>query len=196
LGALHVEQVIRLAAEGRNGKRVELPGNIVVTRNSGELTFARAEYTETAQKARARSANETQKGRRAYQYQIQLSADRPTDVSVPELGACFRLKVIDWHSAERETRMWQGLLDLDRLRAPLVLRNWQPGDGYRPRGRRKARKLKEMFLASHVAVAERGRWPVIESCGRVVWAKGMEPAQDFCTTEETRAGVLIEERKL
>jgi tRNA(Ile)-lysidine synthetase-like protein len=92
--------------------------------------------------------------------------------------------------------MWRSILDFDTLRPPLVLRNWRPGDSYRPRGRRKPRKLKEMFLAARIAADTRAHWPVLESDGRVVWAKGMDPAEDVCAAEKTRAGVVIEERKL
>jgi tRNA(Ile)-lysidine synthase len=92
--------------------------------------------------------------------------------------------------------MWASILDLDTLRQPLVLRNWQPGDGYRPRGRRKKRKLKEMFLSARIASSERCRWPVLESDGNVVWARGIGPADEFSAQEGTLTGVLIEECKL
>jgi tRNA(Ile)-lysidine synthase len=191
LTSVHVDHVIRLAEAAVGGKRVELPGGMLAARNFGELTFSREERARTRN-----SRKETQSGAHAYQYSIRLDACGATDVSVPELGACFRLKVIDWPSAERETTMWGSILDLDTLRPPLVLRSWQPGDGYRPRGRRKTRKLKEMLLAARVAANDRRGWPVLESGGQVVWARGMEPAEGFCAREGTRAGVLIEERKL
>jgi len=82
------------------------------------------------------------------------------------------------------------------LGAPLILRNWRPGDAYRPLGRRHALKLKEMFLARHIPRRERAAWPVLESGGRVAWVRGMAPAEEFRTRKGTRAGVLIEEDRL
>jgi tRNA(Ile)-lysidine synthase len=191
LTSLHVEEVIRLASASATGKRIELPGGVLAMRNFCEITFSRRGAIQTG-----KIRGETKNGAPAYHYPVRLNGAETTDVSVPELDICFRLKVIDCPSPERETRKWRIILDLDRLRQPLVLRNWQPGDGYRPRGRSKARKLKDMFIAARVAAGERRSWPVLESDGQVVWAKGMDPADDFCAREGTRAGVLIEERKL
>jgi tRNA(Ile)-lysidine synthase len=191
LAHAHVAQVIRLCERAASGKRIELPGGVTASREFGTLTFSRR---RTIRKRKA--ALETQSGRAAYQYAIDLLAPGATDVSIPELGTCFRLKVIDWSSPERETTMWRNLLDFDRVRPPLVLRNWRPGDAYRPTGRRKSHKLKEMFLSARVAAGERFTWPVLESDGRVIWAKGFDPAHDVSVQADTRVGLLIEERKL
>jgi tRNA(Ile)-lysidine synthase len=190
LTSAHVDQVIELAGSSVGGKYLQLPGNVQVAKNFGDLIFS------VHRLERGLGHKETKKRGRAYQYSVQLSGSASTDVSIPELASCFRLKVIDWSSAARETTNWRSILDLELLRPPLVFRNWRPGDGYRPRGRRKARKLKEMLLAAHVAKSERDGWPVLESNGHVVWAKGMEPAEDFCARAGTRTGVLIEESKL
>ncbi len=191
LTSAHVERVIRLAKTPTSGKRVELPGGVTAARSFGRLIFSRHVASGTRWRR-----NETQYPVCAYQYSIQLNDRAPTEVSVPEIGRCFRLKVIDWPPTERETTLWRSILDLDSLRPPLVLRSWHAGDGYRPRGRRKARKLKEMLLAARVEAHDRNGWPVLESDGQVIWAKGMDAAAEFCAREGTRAGVLIEECKL
>jgi hypothetical protein len=58
------------------------------------------------------------------------------------------------------------------------------------------RKLKQMFLANRVPSRERASWPVLESDGKVIWARGMPPAAEFCAGEGTRVGVVIEEDSL
>ncbi|MGH9740144.1 MAG: tRNA lysidine(34) synthetase TilS [Candidatus Acidiferrales bacterium] len=79
---------------------------------------------------------------------------------------------------------------------PLILRNWRPGDAYRPRGRRQIHKLKQMFTRGRIPAGDRAGWPVLESAGRVVWARGMDPAQECCAGEGTATGVLIVEERL
>jgi tRNA(Ile)-lysidine synthase len=199
LSAVHVEQLIHLADQSQSGRRIELPGGVIAERNFGEIAFYagghRARVRE-AHGARRTGAQETSPNARAYQYVVILRRDETANVAVPELGTCFRLKVIDWSSAERETINRDSFLDLDRLPQPLFLRSWRSGDSYRPRGRRNRRKLKDMFVASRIAVGDRALWPVLESRGQVVWARGMAPAQEVCAGKETRTGVLIEERKL
>lgn len=188
LTAAHVEQVIQLASDSHSGRRVELPGGIVTERNFGNLVF-RVE-THALRKARPRQARVQAP---EYQYVVDLPSRGCATVCVTELNRRFRLKVIDWTVAERETKREGTALDLDSLRFPLVLRSWQPGDAYRPVGHRGTQKLKRMFLAGRVPSGERACWPVIESGGRVVWACGMPPAGDYCAHENTRVGVLIEE---
>lgn len=188
LSARHVEHVIRLASESTSGRHLELPGGIIAERSLNELIFSRKEGPATP-----RAARETISRPVAYQYVVELPERGVATVSVPELGKCFHLKVVDWSSTERETKRECEALDTQLLRAPLILRNWQPGDAYRPRGRRHIRKLKQMFLAQRVPSRQRPGWPVLVSSGQVVWSRGMPPAEEACAREDTRLGVVIEE---
>lgn len=191
LAACHVEQIIHLATECSSGKRVELPGGIVADRAFDEIIFARRNP------ANARPlSKETNRQQSAYQYVVRLPDRGATTVSIPELGTSIRLKVIDWFSAPRDTKRDGKVLDAALLRPPLILRNWRPGDAYRPHGRRQSRKLKQMFLMGRVPSRERASWPVLESDGRVIWARGMPLADDFCACEGTQRGVMIEEDRL
>ena len=177
LGADHVEQVIHLASGSSSGHHVELPGGIIVRRIFSELIFSRS------QAIRQSCGNGTTKQVNAYQYVLNLPLCGTATVSIPELGKCFRLKVIDWPVTESDTKRDANALDADLLRSPLILRNWRPGDAYRPRGRRHELKLKSMFLAGRVPSGERAAWPVLESDGRVIWAQGMPAAEDFRARE-------------
>jgi tRNA(Ile)-lysidine synthase len=190
LTADHVEQVVQLASGSSGGHHVELPGGIIVQRNFGELIFLRSATI------RQSNGNATATQVNAYQYVLNLPLYGTATVSIPELGKCFRLKVIDWPVTESDTKRDANALDADLLRSPLILRNWRPGDAYRPRGRRRELKLKNMFLAGRVPSGDRKTWPVLESGGRVIWAHGMPAAEDFRARENTRTGVVIEEEGL
>jgi tRNA(Ile)-lysidine synthase len=191
LTAERVSQVIRLACESASGRCIELPGGVRVERSFSELIFSRASST-----SRLAISLETRNKRDAYHYVVELPARGAATVSVPELNSRFCLKVIDWPIPQRDTTGERVVLDADLLRGPLILRSWQPGDAYRPHGRRQRRKLKSMFLADRIPVRERASWPVLESAGRVVWARGMPPAAEYCAGKVTRAGVVIEEQRL
>lgn len=190
LSAAHVEQVIHLATKSTSGRRTELPGGITVERHFDDLLFSQGRSAGGRCSARGTLAS-----RNAYQYVVSLPKRGTTTVSVPELQSCFCLKVIDWPLEASETKGDSDALDADLLQAPLILRNWRAGDAYRPRGCRQAQKLKRMFLARRIPGIERSRWPVLESAGHVIWARGMPPAEEFCATKSTRAGVLIDENR-
>jgi tRNA(Ile)-lysidine synthase len=191
LSAAHVRQAIRLAAESSSGRRVEWPGGVVVERAFDELAFFQATPTRQAEKH-----EETRANAGTYQHVVTLPKSGATTIMVPELKRRFHLKVIDWPIAERDTKRANTALDADRLREPLVLRNWRPGDAYRPQGRRQALKLKRIFLAQRVPRRDRATWAVLESAGRVAWVLGLPAADEFCATDGTRVGVLIEEERL
>jgi tRNA(Ile)-lysidine synthase len=191
LTAQHVERVIRFASESTSGHRVEMPGGVTVERVFDDLIFSRSAPAPTLA-----SKRETQAKPRAFQYVVTLSAAGSVAVSVPELNRRFLLKVIDWSTVRRDTKRDCTVLDADRLRAPLVLRNWRPGDAYRPQGRRRVQKLKRFFLAHRIPSRQRSLWPLLESGGEVAWVRGMPVASGFCVDRGTRNGVMIEEAQL
>lgn len=181
-----VERVIEFAMKARSGRRLELPGGVRVEREFDRLVF-RLE----GKRARMPAHRRTSAASRSYEYEVRLASGGLTTVSIPELGRSFCLKLIDWPMRERDTRHDKNVLDAERLSSPLLIRNWKPGDAYRPFGRMQRRKLKQMFLAKRVAVTERALWPVLTSAGRVVWAERMPVAAEFSASERTRIGLQI-----
>jgi tRNA(Ile)-lysidine synthase len=186
----HVEQVIRLATRQSSGRHLELPGGVIAERSFDKLIFLRGEHPKSLR------SNETCAQPDTYNYHVSLPNRGAAIVSVPELGSCFRLKVIDWILQPSDTKTVGQDLDADLLRGSLILRNWRPGDAYRPHGRRHIQKLKQMFLKDRVPGRERGLWPVLECEGQVIWTRGMPPASEFCAQEHTLLGVSIEEHPL
>jgi len=184
--ASHVEAVLELARDGRNGSSLSLPGGIEVRKDREALVFRAMQSAETH---RARNAP------REYSYDIDLSRGEQ-DVRVPELGCVFRFRVIDWPSAGEENSKREMVLDRERLRSPLVLRNWRPGDRLRPSGHQNAHKLKRLLNEKHISRWEREGWPVLTSAGVLVWARGFAVATDFAADEKTRSGIVIAEGKL
>lgn len=179
--AQHVEQVLRLAAGGTSGSRVELPDGVLAERELDRLVFLRARAAGRG--ADAPPAN--------FEYAVELAGDGAAAVAIPEIGRRVRLKVIDWPPTPGETSKLAEVLDRDLLRPPLVLRNWRPGDAYRPRGRRRVHKVKRMFLARRVAARQRRSRPVLTSAGRLVWAAGLPVAADYAAGEATRAALVV-----
>ncbi len=190
LTAEHVEQVIRLATGPTSRRHLELPGNIVVERRFDDLIFSREEPAGSS------ASVETFAEPSAYQYVVSLPTSGTAVVSVPELGSCFRLKVVDWALQQRDTKSDGQAFDAALLRSPLILRNWRPGDAYKPRGRRHVRKLKQMFSEDRIPGHDRVLWPVLECAGQVIWTRGMPPADDLCASESTLVAVSIEEHPL
>ena len=186
LSASHVEAVLELARGGRNGSSLALPGSIEVRKEREALVFRAMQNAET------NCASHTP---REFSYDIDLSRGAE-DVRVPELGCVFRFRVIDWPSEGEENKNREVVLDPERLRSPLVLRNWRAGDRLCPSGHQNAHKLKRLLNEKHISRWEREGWPVLTSGGVLVWARGFAVATDFAPGERTRSGIVIAEEKL
>ena len=186
LGARHVETVLDLAHSGRSGDSLPLPGGVEVRKERSELVFR---VRENARVGRVRPAP------CEYEYTIDLAGGE-TEVRVPEAGCVFRLREIDWPPKRGETSKDGAVLNRDRLRFPVVLRNWRPGDRLRPLGHRNAHKLKRLLNEKRVSWWERDGWPVLTSGGVLAWARGFHVAAEFAADERTRAGIMIAEESL
>jgi tRNA(Ile)-lysidine synthase len=186
LGAHHVEAVLELARSGQNGSALSLPGGVEVHRERDALVFCGI----------AKGKSETVfRTAREYEYGIELTSGAEL-VRVPELGCAFRFRVIDWPPKRGETKEEGTVLDRHRLRAPVVLRNWRPGDRLRPVGHRSAHKLKRLLNEKRIHRWERDGWPVLTSGGVLVWARGFPVDAEFAADERTRAGVVIVEEQI
>jgi tRNA(Ile)-lysidine synthetase-like protein len=67
------------------------------------------------------------------------------------------------------------------LTAPLVLRGWRPGDHYRPVGKSRDQKLRNMFRSAGVLSWRRPYWPILECDGKIAWARQFGVAAEFAT---------------
>lgn len=145
----HLNQLWALATKQAGEGRVELPG-VEVRRSFGLLRFARAGEETT----------------------------RPWSVELAgpgvAAGAGVRVEVIeetgDWDSRYTVN---DGCFDADRVKFPLVLRGWQPGDRFQPEGRRAGVKLKDLLADLGVACWERPKWPMLVCGDEIVWSRGM-----------------------
>jgi tRNA(Ile)-lysidine synthase len=190
----HVKRVVDFAAEGSSGSRIELPG-VIVERSFKWLRFSAAREQRKGRLAASSAANSADSG--AFLRVVQLgNPGESTVVAVPEIGRRFHLKVVDWHLWRSDTNLDKAALDRDLLDSPLVLRNWHPGDSFRPKGRRTSRKLKQFLRMNRVSVWDREGWPVLTSANMLVWTRGLPVAAEFAPRPATRAGVIIAEENI
>jgi tRNA(Ile)-lysidine synthase len=197
LTARHVEQVLNLAQKCMSGHRTELPG--AVAERSFEWIWFESSAPAPTEETGSAAAESNQVRSAAGGFAHTIFLGRPgevTAIAVPEIGRRLRLKVIDWPGEARETILGDGAIDEELLRSPLVLRNWRPGDSFRPQGRRHPLKLKQFLREGRIPVREREGWPVLTSGGALVWARGLPVAADFSPGKTTRTGVLVTEEAI
>jgi tRNA(Ile)-lysidine synthase len=180
LGALHVDAVLHLAQSGHSGQILQLPGGVEVRRERGSLLFCAA-----------RLSND-KSGPGTFSLHVHLPATGE-ELRLDALSRILRFRVIDWPSEGRETTKTGAVLDRDRLRAPLELRNWRPGDAMRPAGHQNRHTLARLLNELGASRWEKESWPVLTSAGKVAWVLGLPVADEFATVEGSRAAVVITE---
>jgi len=117
-------------------------------------------------------------------------ADYEFSVSVPgryRIPGTFQVICLDTGGADE--------LDAERITAPLLVRNWRPGDRFqppgsrkeekmkalfqKPPGSRKEEKMKALFQKARIPSWDRPRWPIMTSGERIVWARRFGVAAGF-----------------
>jgi tRNA(Ile)-lysidine synthase len=86
-------------------------------------------------------------------------------------------------------------LDWGRLSGPPLLRNWRPGDRYRPAGADTEQKLKYLFQDARVPSWERRTWPVLTDGGVIVWARRFGAAAQYAADAGSKVVLRIRERQ-
>lgn len=76
-------------------------------------------------------------------------------------------------------------------RRRLYVRSWRPGDRMRPLGFDGSKKLQDIFTDAKVPRAQRGRVPVFECAGQIVWVPGYRIAEGWQVPSRDAAAVRI-----
>jgi tRNA(Ile)-lysidine synthase len=192
LSALHVDAVLRLARLQDSGKSLQLPGGVEVRKEYDSLVFRPMEATAVSPQNAARFRSGSRRNATPFAYAVDLDKGE-MELHVLEHSCALRFQVIDWPRQGRETKGTGAVLDRDKLRKPLVVRNWQPGDAVQALGHQKSHTLSRLLNEAGVSRWEKESWPVLTSAGKIAWSCGLPVAAEFAVGESTRAGVRITE---
>ena len=162
----HGEEVLGLLKKNK-GTEIELPDGWRAKR-VGESTVAL-------------SREEAEEPER-YRFEVAV----PSETAIAPVRTLVRLTIVH-RNADSGRYNPASLLDAAKLKQPLVLRNWQPGDKMRPLHRGSEEKLKRLFQEKKVPQEDRGLWPVLVSGDQVVWAKEFGVAAEFAGRDGVEA---------
>ena len=85
-----------------------------------------------------------------------------------------------------------GLMDLDRLTGPLLVRTRRAGDRFRPVNSAFRMKLKDFFISRKVDEQLRGGLPLVLSGGEIVFIPGFLVSDGVKLTDQTKHIIRIE----
>ena len=163
-----IEGIRDLLKDGQSGKLVEIPGGIEVAREFDLLTF-RQRATATPN----------------YEYELKI----PGSVHIPELGKVFKAEIIG--SEEHEAAGPRVFVDADSIGPYVRIRNWKPGDYYRPVGW-PAGKIKKLFQRARIPRSHRASWPVVVCDSTIIWVASFPVSREFAPRGRSQKIVAIE----
>jgi tRNA(Ile)-lysidine synthase len=172
----HIAAVMQMAAASEGHGRQQAPG-LDIFRSFDWLRFARP-GTDTL-------AN------RNYRF----AAAVPGSIEIPGEGGAVHLKLVEITETSGALDYvyngGAGGIDWERVSGPLELRNWRPGDRYRPLGRPAEDKIKTLFQEARIPLWERRHWPVLTDDSAIVWARRFGPAERYAAHAGTRVALAI-----
>jgi tRNA(Ile)-lysidine synthase len=173
----HVEEILRVAAEdGASSKEFSLPLGWRLLREPEQLVFVTPDLREPVPT-------------RDYDYPIPV----PGRIPVYEAGSCIEVRRVPADAQPGYNP--DHLLDAESLPGPLRVRNWRPGDRFRPAHTKSPKKIKELLQERHITQAERRFWPVVVSGDEIVWVRGFPSSAKF-RAKPGRAVILIVDEPL
>ncbi len=173
LGSMHLNQLLKLAAEGKAGSRLNLPGGLRALKTSSALVFARKDL-----------------------FKVEKLAER--ELVVPGLTQLPGGKVIRARITRLNDLAWppesnSAYLDYDSIPpGRIVIRSRKPGDRFHPQGAIGSKKLKSFLIDQKVDQIYRDALPLVTIGSEIIWVAGVRIADPNRVTGKTAKILLLE----
>ena len=166
-----IESVRNLLRDGMSGKTIQLQGKLLAERSFDKIILRHMQGTEPE-----------------FMYELPI----PGSLHVPELGKTFRAGITDASLMERHSSSKDRVfVDGESLGACVKIRNWKPGDYYKPVGW-PGGKIKKLFQRAKVPRNQRSRWPVFVIDSAVVWVASFPVSREFAPGGSSQKIVALE----
>ncbi len=179
ISARHVDQILDLTRGHKSGRYLEIH-KVRITREYHQLYF---EQTHMARETGV-----------SYHYHLQIPGQTKLAETQSVFQACFAKDLDERNFVQR----WEFYVSADEVRSGIWIRNWQAGDAYRPVGKSRTKKIKELFSQKKIPRHLRSAWPVIGIDDKIIFVKGFPVSADRSVREASPSDlkVIIEERNL
>jgi tRNA(Ile)-lysidine synthase len=168
----HVESILRMAQAEKPQASIHLPGRLNVKRTYDRLIV---------------SSREGRKPRR-----FTYTLDSPGLYGIKEIGRTISIaEVKNRKGLNFRESPYTAFLDADKVRYPLKVRSFKPGDRFVPFGMTGHKKLKDFFVDLKVPTKMRYSTPILCCGDTIVWVCGLRIDDRFKVTPETKRVLKI-----
>jgi tRNA(Ile)-lysidine synthase len=163
----HIEAIQRLAQAEKPQAALNLPGRLTVRRTYGHLIFSAS----------------VKRNPQPFHYTL----DSAGTYDLNEIGRRLSIEeIMNRKGLRLRGSAWTAFLDAEKLRFPLTLRTFKPGDRFIPFGMKGHKKLKDFFVDLKVPLEQRHSTPILCCDDKPVWVCGFRIDDRFKVTSETK----------
>lgn len=186
----HAEDFLMLLLSGRSpNASINLPHSLAVYREYDVVTIERGQKSgvrsqkkdvsfEQELKINGKTTIIADNGLKIAEFKSEIHNNNPVP---PEAGRISR-------PAPQNTAYF----DYDKLKFPLLIRNFRPGDRFAPLGMNGHKKVKDLFQEKKVARRRRGLIPIVVSGDEIIWVAGIRQAECGKMDSNTKRILKIE----
>ena len=172
----HIQTVLELMEGKIRFKSLDFPDGIQIRCKADEIVFLKAESAP------------------AKKITFEYPVPKPQSVLIKEIGQRIIFSLIDRDQVTDFRRAGQGVdfFDMSSLVFPLTIRNFRPGDHFKPLGMTGTQKLKKFFINQKVPRCERNKCPLLLSREKIIWVAGHRIAESVKVSPTTRSVLKAE----
>ena len=172
ISGAHILSVNRLAESPDPQGELHLPGGLRVKKAYESLVFSRFKEPR--------------------QFKFRIPIHGPGTFHLERISRSVSLEYLDAGiDPTRQTAPDVALLDAGKIRFPLLLRNFEPGDRFIPLGMKGRKKIKDFFIDLKIPSGERAQTPILAFGDIPVWVCGYRIDDRFKITPATKAILKI-----
>jgi len=182
---VNIDSVIGLLGNSQAYGNIDLPDGIRIQKNRDNLNIFRENNALCDLKLKSESSDTS-----TFEYKI----ESPDSVFIKEIRAHIKFTEMSIENVPdyRYTGQYTNLFDKDILNFPMVLRNFRPGDAFKPLGAGGTQKLKKYFIDKKVPRNERIKCPLLLSGGKIIWVVGHRIDESVKVRPSTRNVLKVE----
>jgi tRNA(Ile)-lysidine synthase len=180
--AVHIETLCRWISRATSGKVLHLPAGFRAEKSGDTIAFythGPSEPMPTLEPPFEEIHGPGSYGFTDFQLDLSLQGPVPDGWSKPPSASLHRVH-----------------MDADRIKWPLLVRSWQPGDRFRPLGMGGGKKLQDFFTDAKIAGSERKRIPLLCDREKICWVVGYRLDDRVKVTSRTKRMLVVEHREL
>ncbi|MGA8181979.1 MAG: tRNA lysidine(34) synthetase TilS [Desulfobacterales bacterium] len=185
IGFANIDSVIDLLKKKLPFGKIDLPDGLRIRRDQDTIHIYRSQR-RVPDDPRVNNCGD------AFSFEYQIENFDP--VFVKEIKAHIRFAEIGIENMPdcRCTGQHANFFDKDAINLPMVLRNFRPGDAFRPLGVNGRQKLKKFFIDKKVPRRERLTCPILLSYGKIICVVGHRIDESVKVTPATKNILKVE----